>query len=558
MTTVPSQGNYLAVIKVVGVGGGGVNAVNRMIDSGLRNVEFIAANTDAQALLMSDADLKLDIGRQLTRGLGAGSDPEVGRQAADEHRADIEEALQGSDMVFITAGEGGGTGTGAAPVVAEVAKGAGALTIGVVTRPFTFEGRRRAMQAEKGIQILKEKVDTLIVIPNDRLLTVSNDKTSMLSAFKMADEVLMQGVRGITDLITVPGLINTDFADVKMVMINAGTAIMGIGSSIGDGRAANAARAAITSPLLEASIEGARGILLNIAGGSDLGLFEVNEAAEIIHSVAHPDANIIFGAVIDDTMGDEVRVTVIAAGFERWEEGVPPKGADRVAVDLRHARSRWTSSPTPQEPKKSSTSATTISTSPPSCASDEVASRLGFSGSASSTPAVIPSTFGSSASPKASDPTQWRQPSVRGLRDIGENYARSSWSKAGLVSHPPGRAGDPVWHFLGAVQRNKVAALAPVVGLWQSVARARRRGTDRPASRPGLGPGAGRLTEPPGRNGCPPHQVRRPGGAVSRRSTSTSGPHDGGPAGPGRGGARLSRRRASWPTAWASRSARWA
>ncbi len=334
MTTVPSQGNYLAVIKVVGVGGGGVNAVNRMIDSGLRNVEFIAANTDAQALLMSDADLKLDIGRQLTRGLGAGSDPEVGRLAAEEHRPEIEEALQGADMVFITAGKGGGTGTGAAPVVAEIAKGLGALTIGVVTRPFTFEGRRRAMQAEKGIQILKEKVDTLIVIPNDRLLTVSNDKTSMVNAFKMADEVLLQGVRGITDLITVPGLINTDFADVKMVMTNAGTAIMGIGSSIGEGRAANAARAAITSPLLEASIEGARGMVLNIAGGSDLGLFEVNEAAEIIHAVAHPDANIIFGAVIDDNMGDEVRVTVIAAGFERWEEGTgpPPRSGDLAST----------------------------------------------------------------------------------------------------------------------------------------------------------------------------------------------------------------------------------
>ena len=328
MTTVPTQGNYLAVIKVVGIGGGGVNAVNRMIDSGLRNVEFIAANTDAQALLMSDADLKLDVGRELTRGLGAGSDPEIGRQAAEEHRVDIEEALQGADMVFITAGEGGGTGTGAAPVVAEIAKALGALTIGVVTRPFTFEGRRRSMQAEKGIQELKEKVDTLIVIPNDRLLTVSNEKTSMVNAFKMADEVLLQGVRGITDLITVPGLINTDFADVKMVMINAGTAIMGIGSSIGEGRAANAARAAITSPLLEASIDGARGILLNIAGGSDLGLFEVNEAAEIIHGVAHPDANIIFGAVIDDNMGDEVRVTVIAAGFERWEDG---SGTSRVA-----------------------------------------------------------------------------------------------------------------------------------------------------------------------------------------------------------------------------------
>jgi len=315
MTVLP-QSSYLAVIKVVGVGGGGVNAVNRMIEAGLRNVEFIAANTDAQALLMSDADLKLDIGRKLTRGLGAGSDPEIGRQAAEEHRGEIEEALSGADMVFITAGKGGGTGTGAAPVVAEVAKALGAVTIGVVTRPFSFEGRRRAMQADKGISVLKEKVDTLIVIPNDRLLTVSNDKTSMVNAFKAADEVLLQGVRGITDLITVPGLINTDFADVRMIMANAGTAIMGIGRSSGEGRAVNAARAALTSPLLEASIEGARGILLNIAGGSDLGLFEVNEAAEIIHSVAHPDANIIFGSVIDDSIGDAVRVTVIAAGFD--------------------------------------------------------------------------------------------------------------------------------------------------------------------------------------------------------------------------------------------------
>src|SRR6201997_5136891 len=274
-----SSQSFIAVIKVVGVGGAGVNAVNRMIETGLRGVEFIAVNTDAQALLMSDADIKLDIGRQLTRGLGAGSDPLVGRAAAEEHLEEIEEVLKGADMVFITAGKGGGTGTGGAPVVAEIAKSLGALTIGVGTRPFGFEGRRRSLQAESGIQNLKEKVDTLIVIPNDRLLTVSNDKTSMVNAFKMADEVLLQGVRGITDLITVPGLINTDFADVKMVMTNAGTAIMGIGSSIGEGRAANAARAAITSPLLEASIEGARGMVLNIAGGSDLGLFEGNEAA---------------------------------------------------------------------------------------------------------------------------------------------------------------------------------------------------------------------------------------------------------------------------------------
>src|SRR3954449_5462337 len=313
-------GSYLAVIKVVGVGGGGTNAVNRMIDAGLKGVEFIAINTDAQALLMSDAELKLDIGHDVTRGLGAGSDPDIGRQAADEHREEIEAALQGADMVFITSGEGGGTGTGGSPVIAEIAKSIGALTIGVVTRPFAFEGRRRAVQAEQGIQRLKEKVDTLIVIPNDRLLTVSNEKTSMLNAFKMADEVLLQGVQGITELITTPGLINTDFADVKMVMSNAGSALMGIGYGSGEGRALAAANAAISSPLLEASIEGPRGILLSVAGGSDLGLFEVNEAAEVIHGVAHPDANIIFGTVIDDDMGDEVRVTVIAAGFDRWDD----------------------------------------------------------------------------------------------------------------------------------------------------------------------------------------------------------------------------------------------
>ena len=319
---VPPQ-NYLAVIKVVGAGGGGVNAVNRMIEAGLKGVEFIAINTDAQALLMSDADVKLDIGRELTRGLGAGSDPEVGRRAAEEHHDEIHEVLKGADMVFITAGEGGGTGTGSAPVVAEVAKSQGALTIGVVTRPFSFEGRRRGVQAEVGIAQLKEKVDTMIVIPNDRLLTVASDKTTMVNAFKMADEVLLQGVQGITDLITIPGLINTDFADVKMILSDAGSALMGIGYGSGNGRAAAAARQAISSPLLEASIEGARGILFNISGGSDLGLFEVNEAAEIIHGVAHPDANIIFGAVIDDAMGDEVRVTVIAAGFDRWDDRRP-------------------------------------------------------------------------------------------------------------------------------------------------------------------------------------------------------------------------------------------
>jgi cell division protein FtsZ len=311
-----NQNNYHAVIKVIGVGGGGVNAVNRMISSGLRNIEFIAANTDAQALLLSEADLKLDIGRQLTRGLGAGSDPEVGRQAAEDHRAEIEEALKDTDMVFITAGEGGGTGTGAAPVVAEIARSLGSLTIGVVTRPFSFEGKRRATQAEKGIEALRSKVDTLIVIPNDRLLSVTASDTSMLEAFKIADDVLLSAVRGVTDLITVPGLINTDFADVNAIMRNAGSAIMGVGQSTGEGRAVNAARAAITSPLLEASIDGARGILMNIVGGPNVTLTEVTDAANIIHSVAHPDANIIFGSVIDDSIGDAVRVTVIAAGFD--------------------------------------------------------------------------------------------------------------------------------------------------------------------------------------------------------------------------------------------------
>ncbi|HEV2768310.1 MAG TPA: cell division protein FtsZ [Acidimicrobiales bacterium] len=347
--------NYLAVIKVVGIGGGGVNAVNRMIDAGLKGVEFIGINTDAQALLMSDAELKLDIGQDVTRGLGAGSDPEVGTLAAEDHRAEIEAALQGADMVFITAGEGGGTGTGGAPVVAEIAKGLGALTIGVVTRPFSFEGRRRAVQAEQGVQKLKERVDTLIVIPNDRLLTVSNDKTSVVNAFKMADEVLLQGVQGITDLINTPGLINTDFADVKMIMTDAGSALMGIGYGSGEGRSLNAARGAISSPLLEASIEGARGILLSIAGGGDLGLFEINEAAEVIHGVAHPDANIIFGAVIDDAMGDEVRVTVIAAGFDRWEEAPErevraPAAARSASRDRRADRGRERQRPVRREP----------------------------------------------------------------------------------------------------------------------------------------------------------------------------------------------------------------
>ncbi len=311
--------SYVVIIKVVGVGGGGVNAVNRMIDAGMKGIEFIAVNTDAQALLMSDADTKLDIGRQLTRGLGAGADPEVGRSAAEEHREEIEEAIKGADMVFVTAGEGGGTGTGAAPVVAEIARSLGALTVGVVTRPFSFEGKRRSLQADEGINKLQEAVDTLIVIPNDRLLTASTEKTSMVSAFKMADEVLLQGVSGISELITTPGLINTDFADVKSILSNAGTAMMGIGSASGEGRAEQAARAAITSPLLESSIEGARGILLLISGGPDIGMFEFSQASEIIQGVAHPDANIILGSVISESMGDEMRVTVVAAGFDRWD-----------------------------------------------------------------------------------------------------------------------------------------------------------------------------------------------------------------------------------------------
>ena len=308
--------NYIAVIKVVGIGGGGVNAVNRMIDVGLKGVEFIAINTDAQALLMSDADVKLDIGRELTRGLGAGADPEVGYQAAGDHSDEIEEVIKGADMVFVTAGEGGGTGTGGAPVIARIARSLGALTVGVVTRPFSFEGRRRAQQAETGIDRLRDEVDTLIVIPNDRLLSISDRNVSALDAFRSADQVLLSGVQGITDLITTAGLINLDFADVKSVMHGAGSALMGIGSARGDDRAVEAARMAVSSPLLEASIDGARGVLLSVSGGSDLGLFEINEAARLVSESAHPDANIIFGAVIDDALGDEVRVTVIAAGFE--------------------------------------------------------------------------------------------------------------------------------------------------------------------------------------------------------------------------------------------------
>jgi cell division protein FtsZ len=315
MGTKESAGNYLAVIKVVGVGGGGTNAVNRMVDAGLSGVEFIAVNTDAQALMVCDADVKIHIGSAATRGLGAGADPAVGLAAAQESRDELKEALKGADMIFVTAGEGGGTGTGAAPVVAELGREIGALTVGVVTKPFGFEGRKRSQQAEQGIDTLRERLETLIVIENDRLLQVVEKQTSVVDAFRMADDVLRQGVQGITDLITVPGLVNLDFADVRTIMREAGSALMGIGEAGGDNRAAEAARAAVSSPLLESSIEGATGILLNITGGPEIGLFEVNEAAEVVTSAADVNANVIFGAVIDESMGDQIRVTVIATGF---------------------------------------------------------------------------------------------------------------------------------------------------------------------------------------------------------------------------------------------------
>jgi cell division protein FtsZ len=333
------SGSYLAVIKVVGVGGGGTNAVNRMVDAGLRGVEFIACNTDAQALAMADADVKLNIGHQLTKGLGAGANPDIGQGAAAESRDEIKEALKGADMVFVTAGEGGGTGTGAAPIIADIAKNEiGALTVACVTRPFAFEGTERARQANEGIQRLRENVDTLIVIPNEKLLAIVERRTSMLDAFREADNVLRQGVQGITDLITIPGLINLDFADVRTIMRDAGTALMGIGSSSGENRATEAAKIAISSPLLEESVEGATGILLNITGGHDLGLFEVNEAAEIVQGAADANSNMIFGAVIDDAMGEDVRVTVIATGFDhgRLRPGAARERAGRgrdVTID---------------------------------------------------------------------------------------------------------------------------------------------------------------------------------------------------------------------------------
>ena len=389
----------LAVIKVVGVGGGGVNAVNRMIESGLKGVEFIAINTDAQALLMSDADVKLDVGKEITRGLGAGADPEVGKRAAEDHAEEIEEVLRGADMVFVTAGEGGGTGTGGAPVVAKIARSLGALTIGVVTRPFTFEGRRRSTQAESGIASLQAEVDTLIVIPNDRLLSIADKKVSMLDAFKSADQVLLSGVQGITDLITTPGLINLDFADVKSVMQGAGSALMGIGSARGDDRALQAAELAVSSPLLEASIDGAYGVLLSIQGGSDLGLYEVSEAARLVQEAAHPDANIIFGSVIDDALGDEVRVTVIAAGFE---SGGPSPRQDMSP--LQRPAPRAEQSQQRQAPQQRSTSQQ--SAIPPRPSVQERRPNTGASGAGAAAPGAwgLPQQSFSPSHPSAQEP----------------------------------------------------------------------------------------------------------------------------------------------------------
>ena len=358
--------NYLAVIKVVGVGGGGVNALNRMIDSDLRGVEFVAINTDAQQLLMSEAHVKLDIGRELTRGLGAGADPELGRQAAEDHAEEIEAALKGADMVFVAAGEGGGTGTGAAPVVARIARKVNALTVGVVTRPFNFEGKRRAEQAEKGIETLRGDVDTLIIVPNQRLLEMANKNVSVVEAFGAADDVLRAGVQGITDLITTPGLINVDFNDVKSVMKNAGGALMGIGTAKGEQRAVRAAELAISNPLLEASIEGAHGVLIQIAGASDLGLHEIDEATRLVSEVVSKEANIIFGSTIDDTLGDEVRITVIAAGFDN-NNGPTYHKADRPIFTPRAAEPA-----APVEPAAASAFPTFVPTAAPVAEVEEV------------------------------------------------------------------------------------------------------------------------------------------------------------------------------------------
>ncbi|WP_248964831.1 cell division protein FtsZ [Sphaerisporangium perillae] len=429
--------NYLAVIKVVGIGGGGVNAVNRMIEEGLKGVEFIAINTDAQALLMSDADVKLDVGRELTRGLGAGANPEVGRKAAEDHREEIEEVLKGADMVFVTAGEGGGTGTGGAPVVANIARSLGALTIGVVTRPFSFEGRRRAAQAEAGIETLRDEVDTLIVIPNDRLLSISDRQVSVLDAFKAADQVLLSGVQGITDLITTPGLINLDFADVKSVMSGAGSALMGIGHARGDDRSVAAAEMAVSSPLLEASIDGAHGVLLSIAGGSDLGLFEINEAAQLVSSAAALDANIIFGTVIDDALGDEVRVTVIAAGFDEpvlEKQSAPAQPAARTQAPARSAPSASAPAGGASQPARSAAPAFPTHKSEPSRAEQRPAPvrPLPSAQPASAVPAAVPDpapaadSAPAAVSASASGPAAFTREGTAGEAGQGSQGAQGS------------------------------------------------------------------------------------------------------------------------------------
>jgi cell division protein FtsZ len=431
--------NYLAVIKVVGIGGGGVNAVNRMIEEGLKGVEFIAINTDAQALLMSDADVKLDVGRELTRGLGAGANPDVGCKAAEDHREEIEEVLKGADMVFVTAGEGGGTGTGGAPVVASLARSLGALTIGVVTRPFGFEGKRRIIQAEAGIEKLRSEVDTLIVIPNDRLLSISDRHVSVLDAFKAADQVLLSGVQGITDLITTPGLINLDFADVKSVMSGAGSALMGTGSSRGDDRAVAAAEMAISSPLLEASIDGAHGVLLSIQGGSDLGLFEINEAAQLVSNSAAVDANIIFGAVIDDALGDEVRVTVIAAGLDENRNSRIGNGTTASSADSSGTAFSSTSSFASFGPSAGSAGSATHGGPGSSAArSDGVASpaRVAAPAAAASAapPAASTPAHGQGASGWASDGTPGSADAEFGLGS--DNALSAAGAHVGLLSAP--------------------------------------------------------------------------------------------------------------------------
>ncbi len=493
--------NYLAVIKVVGIGGGGVNAVNRMIEEGLRGVEFIAINTDAQALLMSDADVKLDVGRELTRGLGAGANPDIGAKAAEDHREEIEEVLKGADMVFVTAGEGGGTGTGGAPVVASVARSLGALTIGVVTRPFGFEGKRRAGQADTGIERLRSEVDTLIVIPNDRLLSISDRHVSVLDAFKAADQVLLSGVQGITDLITTPGLINLDFADVKSVMSGAGSALMGIGSARGDDRSVAAAEMAISSPLLEASIDGAHGVLLSIQGGSDLGLFEINEAAQLVSNSAAPDANIIFGAVIDDALGDEVRVTVIAAGFDEPQDDAAAHRAPVVGSSAGGGAARPADIPSVPAPASSSSSASAWRTSPsPSCG-------------------AVVGVVASVGPGRAAAPRRYRPRRHRG-RAPGRAAPRPARPS------PADRAGERAGSSAGAGgAARRGAARRRVRGRGAGARHGRRRPRPPAADQPGRAADPGQRTARRSRAGWPPRR-RAPAAArsSSRKTTSWTSP----------------------------------